>query len=196
MNRERPITGGSALAALVILFLLAGCKGEDTPRTAASDRLPLKTVTSDHGLTPYYHGLIEEYRTVLADDPQNLAATIGLANALYDAGQWTDAIGYYDRALRMNPHNADLVTDKGTCYRNIGMIDEAAREYLRALQIDPTHQNALFNLGIVYSQDKKDRAGAARYWRRLLEIAPNHPQADYIRASLENFRRTVRKGAP
>ena len=180
-------------AALLILVLLGGgCKDQSTAPNA--DRALIEPAVSEHGLTPHYYGLIEEYRSVLAEDPENLAANIALANALYDAGQWKDAIVYYDRSLHINPHNADVITDKGTCYRNLGMIDEAIREYNHALHIDPVHQNALYNLGIVYSHDRKDLPKAINYWERLLDIAPKHPRADYIHASIDGFRRALRKG--
>ncbi len=187
---------GPLVAALLGAALLSGCQGSDVPKTADSGQAPLETVTSDHGLTPYYYGLIEEYRSVLAQDPHNLAANIALGNALYDAGQWREAITYYDQALRLNPHNADVVTDKGTCYRNMGMTEAAVQEYQQALKIDPTHQNALYNLGVLYSHDKKDLAKAIGYWQKLLDIAPKHPQADYINASLANFRRSLKQGRP
>jgi tetratricopeptide (TPR) repeat protein len=156
----------------------------------------LGTVTADHTDIPYYYGLIEEYRSELAEDPDNLAANIALANALYDAGQWREAITYYDRALRLDPRNADVVTDRGTCFRNMGMADEAVAEYHRALKLDPSNQDALYNLGVVYSHDKKDLAKAILFWERLLEIAPKHPQANDIRASIENFRRALKAGTP
>lgn len=197
MSIHLPSYRGAA-AAVLALLLVAGCKGGDAPGTGKDTQAPLETVTSDHGLAPYYYGLIEEYRSVLAEDPHNLAANIGLGNALFDAGQWRDAIKYYDQALRLNPHNADVVTDKGTCYRNLGMTDEALREYEHAITIDPTHQNALYNLGIVYSHEKKNGAKAVYYWQKLLDIAPKHPQADYIHATIDNFRRTLgsRKDTP
>ncbi len=196
MNSERTITGRSAFSVIVGLVLLSGCSGGDAPKTGTGDRRQLSSVASDHGLTPYYYGLVEEYQSVLAGDPDNIAANIGMGNALYEAGQWREAITYYDRALRLDPHNADVITDKGTCYRNLGMYDAAVREYQTALRIDPAHQNALYSLGILYSHDKKNLAKAIEYWNRLLDIAPKHPQADQIHASLDNFRRALRKGAP
>ena len=91
----------------------------------------------------------------------------------------------------LNPHNADVVTDRGTCYRNLGMTDEAVREYHRALRIDETNQNALYSLGVVYSHDKKDLAKAIVFWERLLQVAPKHPRANDIHASIEGFRRAL-----
>ncbi len=197
MTSERSITCSSFIVGCLALAVLSGCSKGDEPKTTAPaiEQTSVEAVTSDHGLAPYYYGLIEEYRSVLAEDPHNLAANIGMGNALYDAGQWRDAIKYYDQSLRLNPHNADVVTDKGTCFRNMAMTDAAVQEYLRALRIDPGHQNALYNLGVVYAHDKKDMVTAMKYWEKLLDIAPKHPQADYIHESLSNFRKSIQKGA-
>jgi tetratricopeptide (TPR) repeat protein len=192
----RTLCRGIAAAGLITLAFAAACKKNELS-SQASDRqnTPIQTATSDHGLSPDYGGLIAEYRSVLAEDPDNLAANIAMANALYDSGQWRDAIPYYDRALQLNPHNADVITDKGTCYRNLGMTDEAVRDYRLALRVEPTHQNALYNLGVVYAYDRKDFAKAITYWERLLEVAPKHPQADYLHSSISGFRRALKKGS-
>ncbi len=195
MRTVRTNTFASAAALLLGLTLLGGCKGGDAPRTTAAARQQPDAAAPGRGNTPFYEGLIQEYGSVLAGDPENLAANIAMANALYDAGRWKEAITYYDHALRLNPHNADVVTDLGTCYRNLGMADDAVREYTRALRIDPAHQSALYNLGVVYARDKKDPARAIRYWERLLKIAPKHPQAPALRSSIADLRRTMRSGA-
>ena len=39
------------------------------------------------------------------------------------------------------------------------------------------HVQSFFNLGIVYAQDKKDNAAAAKAWAHVIEIAPASPQA-------------------
>ena len=82
MNSLRMITVPAAAMVLFGLLLLSGCKNNDVPRTGPAPSGPVDTVASDHGMAPYYYGLIEEYRSVLAEDPHNLAANIGMANAL------------------------------------------------------------------------------------------------------------------
>jgi tetratricopeptide (TPR) repeat protein len=191
----RMIRRGVAVAGLIGLACAAGCKNESASRSSSRQVAPIQSATSDHGLSPHYEGLIEDYGSVLAEDPDNLAANIAMANAFYDAGEWRHAISYYDRALRLNPHNADVITDRATCYRNLGMTDEAVRDYRLALRVEPTHQNALYNLGIVYAHDKKDLSKAIKYWERLLEVAPKYPRADYLRASIDGFRRSLKKGS-
>ena len=176
------------LAALCLgLFAAGGC-GQGEQKSSGRS-------VADKGQSPYYYGLIEEYQTILAGDPHNLAALIALGNAYYDASQWKLAVQYYEKALRLNPYLADVVTDMGTCYRNLGMTDRAIVEYEKALKVEPAHQNALFNLGIVYGYDRKDYARAIAYWEQLLHVAPKHPKAEYLQATMAQFRKAMKQKA-
>ena len=177
---------------LLALTITGGCR--DRQKDAAGpDHHASEQAAAEQNKTPYFYGLIEEYRNVLAEDPHNLAAIIALGNAYFDAGQWKQAIHYNEQALLLDPANADVITDTGTCYRNLGMPDRAIAEYERALRSEPTHQNALFNLGIVYGYDRKNYAMAIRYWERLLHVSPKHPRADYLQANIAQFKKAMRQ---
>src|SRR5512137_1753614 len=177
---------------VVLLCVLAagGCKKDEQKGSG-----PTEHSTAAKGQKPYYYGLIEEYQNVLAGDPHNLAALIALGNAYFDAAQWKLAVQYYEQALRLNPHLADVVTDMGICFRNLGMPDRAITQYEKALTMEPAHQNALFNLGIVYGFDRKDYARAIAYWEQLLHVAPKHSQAEYLQATMAQFKKAMRQGA-
>jgi tetratricopeptide (TPR) repeat protein len=142
---------------------------------------------------PYYSGLIEEYRKILAEDPNNLAAITALGNAYFDNGQWKEAITIYERALLINPGDADVRTDLGTAYRNTGMTDRALAEYRTALEHDPGHLNARYNTGVVYASNKNNYKEAIRIWEDLLKIAPNYPQAEQMRSMIMTFNKTPKK---
>jgi tetratricopeptide (TPR) repeat protein len=176
--------------AVLCVFAAGGCRNNEQKPSGRADR-----PVAEKGQTPYYYGLIEEYQNVLAGDPHNLAAFIALGNAYSDAAQWQLAAQYYEQALRLNPHLADVVTDMGTCYRNLGMPDRAITQYEKALTIEPTHQNALFNLGIVYGFDRKEFARAIAYWEQLLHVSPKHPQAEYLQATMAQFRKAMKQKA-
>lgn len=173
------------VAAAVILALLSGCTGADGKKNQPAKTKDAKQETSQQ---PYYYGLIEEYRTILEEDPHNRAATIALGNAFFDSGNWKEAIAYYERAVRLEPHDPDILTDLGTCYRNIGLPDRAIEQYRRALQYNPGHLNARYNLGVVYAYDKKDHARAVREWEELLRIAPGFRHADMMRQAIKSFK--------
>jgi len=179
------------LALLLSLTALSGCSRSDegaskAGKDGAQESRELKE--------PYYHGLIKEYQTLLAQDPNNLAATIALGNAYFDSGEWNEAVTYYRRALQVDPKNADVRTDMGTSFRNMGMHKRALVEYRHALKHDPSHQNARYNMGIVYAYDIKDYHAAIRVWNSLLKFSPNHPRADQMRSCIITFKKVTQKG--
>lgn len=191
--RISSLAAPALLAAVAAFFpLVAGCKagGQQTGGEAIGSR----DGSGEKEQGPFYGGLIEEYRAMLAADPKNVATTIALANALYDAGRWQEAIRVYERALTLKQDDADVITDMGTCYRNLGMPGKALREYERALKINSSHQNALFNMGLVCAYDMKDHGKAIAAWQRLLKSAPNHPKAVYVRSTIEAFRKARQGG--
>ena len=177
------------------MALLLSCQKQE-PRKTAPD-LP---VTEHAGppvthQPPDYHGLIREYRTLLAEDPGNLAALIGLGNTYYDIGQWQSAATIYQHALARDPRNADVHTDRGTALRNLGMPDQAIAEYQRALTLDSSHLDARYNLGIVYAYDKKDANAAIRTWEELLRLSPNYRNAEYVRRKITALHQKLHTGA-
>jgi cytochrome c-type biogenesis protein CcmH/NrfG len=183
--------------ALLLLgaLVLGSCRGGDQAAPAGGSGVKAPSGQAEQQLAPSVRGVIEEHRSVLAKDPHNLAAIIGLGNALYESGSWGEAVLAYEQALRIDPHSAEVLTDMGTCYRNLGMYSEAVKAFDKALAFEPTNQDALFHLGAIYAYDRKDRAKAIAVWDRLLHVAPKHPRADEIRSAVERFRADERQGA-
>jgi tetratricopeptide (TPR) repeat protein len=192
MDRRMMLKTIVLAGVFLALTVTGGCRKQEKdaagPGQHASER-----AAAEQSRTPYYYGLIEEYQSVLAGDPHNLAAIIALGNAYYDAGQWKQAVRHYEQALMLDPANADVITDMGTCYRNLGSPDRAIAEYERALKRDPMHQNTLFNLGVVHGYDRKEYATAIRYWEQLLHVSPKHPRADYLQANIAQFKKAMRQ---
>jgi tetratricopeptide (TPR) repeat protein len=180
------------VAASVFLALFTGCRNDDVKKPTAVPTAAAHAPKSE-ALTPYYYGLIEEYRTILAEDPNNLAAVLALGNAYFDSGQWQEAIHMYERALAIDPRSADVHTDMGTAYRNMGRPDRALAEYRRALDLEPGHVEARYNLGVVYAYDVKNYTQAINEWEQLLRVAPNHPHADTIRMTIAAFKNARKK---
>jgi tetratricopeptide (TPR) repeat protein len=133
---------------------------------------------------PYYPGLIEEYRFLLAEDPHNFAALVALGNAYFDNGNWKKAVEVYHNALLIVPRDADVHSALGTAYRNLGLIDRSLDEYRLALKYEPGHLDTRYRMGDVYAYDKRDYGHAVRVWSELLRLAPNYPGAERIRANI------------
>jgi len=57
-------------------------------------------------------------------------------------------------------------------YRRSGQPRKAIEKFDKAVAVDPKHETARFNKGIVLMHDLGDRDGAIRTWEDLLEINP------------------------
>ena len=190
MNLQTFKTRALILALFLAIISLPGCSPSDEGASQAGKD---NAQEAEELKEPYYHGLIKEYTSLLAQDPNNLAATIALGNAYFDSGEWNEAVTYYTRALQVDPKNANVRTDMGTSFRNMGMHKRALAEYRHALKHDPSHQNARYNMGIIYAYDIKDYHAAIRVWEHLLKFSPNHPRADQMRSCIITFKKVTRK---
>jgi tetratricopeptide (TPR) repeat protein len=135
-------------------------------------------------------------RSLLMADPKNLAALIELGNLYYDQGQFAQAVEWYGKALEIAPRNPNVRTDRGTSYWNINRPDEAIVEFKKSLQVDPEHQQTLYNLGLVYLQGKNNVAEAKKAWQTLLKVNPNHPNHADIERQLASMPAPPPIGAP
>lgn len=110
----------------------------------------------------------------LQKDPANPDLLAKIGNVYYDTQQYSVAIDYYQRALKVKPTDASVRTDMATAYWYTGSPDTAISEFNRALADEPNKPNSLFNLGVVQWQGKMDINGALATWQRLLDTNPNY----------------------
>jgi len=131
-----------------------------------------------------YHDRIQANLKLVEADPKNQEAWIALGNDYFDLQQAQNSVDAYAKALALAPDNPDVLTDQGVMYRQLGSFDKAIANFKRAAAINPRHLQSTFNLGIVYAQDKKDAATAAKIWAKVIEIDPSSPQAAQARQFL------------
>jgi tetratricopeptide (TPR) repeat protein len=174
--------------------LLLGCKNVDATSTLPPPVAGGHSQNPGQSREPDYAGLIEEYQSMLQEDPRNLAAVIALGNAYFNNRRWSDAIRLYEQSLVINPRNAEVRANMGTAYRYVGKPDRAIIEYRQAVTIDPGHMDARYNMGAVYAFDLKQYKTAIRLWEDLLRFAPTYPLAADMRAFMEAFRKALEKG--
>lgn len=68
-------------------------------------------------------------------------------------GNYADAISCYNEVLRIDPLAADGLVNRGNTYKEIGRVNEAIQDYVRAINIRPAMAEAHANLASAY----KDR---------------------------------------
>ncbi len=105
-------------------------------------------------------------------NPEDVQAWIQLGNLYFDSENFEKAINAYQESLALKPDNADVLTDVGVMYRRSGKPAEAVKAFDKAIAVDPRHEVARFNKGIVLMHDLNDIAGAMRSWEELVAVNP------------------------
>ena len=136
---------------------------------------------------PLDESRVQSLTTILNSDPNNAGATAQLANTYFDAERYTDAITWYEKALKLDPDNPDVSTDLGVCYYYTNRADEALKQFEHSLRVNPKHVKTLLNQGIVLAFGKQDLQGAEAAWRKVVEIAPNSDEGRAAQRGLEGI---------
>ena len=121
----------------------------------------------------------------LKTSPDDFSTIVQAANLYYDGRQYPEAVKYYQLAVKIQPTNADVLTDLGTSLWYTGDADGAIAEFQTALKYRPDHPGTLFNLGIVRWQGKLDPKGAVQAWEELLRRNPDYPQKQMVQEYID-----------
>lgn len=106
-------------------------------------------------------------------DPKNAGLLVQIATIYQASHQFKEASGYFEKALKTDPKNLSARTQMASCLYYSGDVDGAIDQLNQALKYNPIDANALFNLGMIKYQGKKDPAGAIVVWQKLLKTNPN-----------------------
>jgi Tfp pilus assembly protein PilF len=126
---------------------------------------------------------INRLRALVEQNPNDRDALRQLANLNYDIANWPRAQELYERYLKLDPDNPDVLTDLGITLRSQGQLDRALELFRRAEQLKPDHWQARFNEIVVLAFDRKDFASAERALAELERKAPGN--ADVQRLAQE-----------
>jgi len=124
--------------------------------------------------------LLAELRT----DPNNAGLLKQVAKIYESTHQFREASDYYNKALDINPKDVPTRTEMASCMYYNGDVDGALRQLQESLKYDPTDINALYNLGMIKWQGKKDTAGALAAWEKLLQEHPNFDRRSIVERSI------------
>lgn len=125
------------------------------------------------------------------------------ALALYSKGideakkeNYKKAIGYYERAVKIDPEFAFAWDNMGICYRKLDNYDKAIEAYQKSLEIDPQGLLPLQNIAIAY-QYKKEYSKAIEAYERLAAVDKDNPEVFYgIGNIYTNFLQDFEKALP
>lgn len=174
------------LFGIIVGYLIATQQGATASAATAGPAPSASAPAASSNAPAINEQELQAYRDILKNDPKNARAATELANRLYDAGRYSEAIVYYRQALAVDPKNIAVSTDLATAIWYTGDADGALAQFGQSLAIDPTHAQTLFNVGIVKSQGKNDSKGAVEAWEKLLAANPGYPEAERVRRLLND----------
>ncbi len=169
----------SLVVGLAIGYLFRGSQSPAAPAQPAANAQPAAPAGAMGGHTPS----LEEMKQMadkkaapllekLRGDPNNGDLLIQVGNIYKSTHQFKDAVGYYDKALQVDPKNVPIRTEMASCLYYDGDVDGAISQLQQALRYDPKDANSLFNLGMIKWRGKQDSKGAVAAWQQLLKSNP------------------------
>lgn len=198
MKKETVVTAVTAVVFLVVGFLLGyiyqahqqgGSQATATISTTGSAGGTAQGANTQ-GLPPGHPPLdiastIKTLEDQAAQNPQDPQPPLMLANLLYDNQRFQEAVGWYEKALKLDPSNVNARTDLGTAYFSLGRPQDALAEYKKSLKVDPRHEPTIFNMIIVEMEGTHDLAAARAAWNKLHAMNPNYKGLDELKEKLD-----------
>ena len=118
------------------------------------------------------HQNILKLEAEVTANPEDFQAWRQLGNLYYDHNEPEKAIAAYTKSLEFHSGDANILTDLGVMYRRTKQPQKAIETFNMAIQMDPVHEPARFNKGIVFLYDLNKPADAIASWEELLKINP------------------------
>ena len=89
----------------------------------------------------------------------------------YLAGYHTDAIAYYESAVKQKPASVEPKLGYSYPAYAIGNLDNVIAQYKKILELDPQNTKVIFNLASIYYY-KNDFKNALPYWEKMVALYP------------------------
>jgi cytochrome c-type biogenesis protein CcmH len=168
----------ATLAAAVLVVAGAGYAWTGSPglalgtaSTAAANAEPASPHDSND---MQFAAAVEKLAAKLETQPDNAEGWAMLARSYSRLGRFGEAVPAYAKAVALNGNDANLLADyaDALAVNNDRKIEgEPLKLVERALKLEPENPKALALAGTA-AFDRKDYAGAVRYWEKLAEVAP------------------------
>lgn len=132
-----------------------------------------------------YDDAIASFQKVLDQDPANSAALVGMGDALVGQGKLDEAVSYFEKAIDQTQDEV-IPFNVAEIYFNQGKADKAIQYYKLAAERKPDWPEPYLKLGFAYL-NTGDMASARASFEKVLEVAPDSPQAAAAKQTLASL---------
>jgi len=142
--------------------------------------------------------LLKEFR----NNPRNINLLFDISNYYFDNDDYTSAIKFLNKILKIDPENEEAFLNLGIIYGKLALEDitldeywedhtdeenlfeNAIKNYLNCIEINPKNKTAYNNLAVIYDAlDWNDKA--KEMIEKSLEIDPNQKELKEMLDELE-----------
>ena len=81
---------------------------------------------------------------------------------------WKDSLTLWSKTLMNSPNSNIAHGSLGRAYQDLGRLEEAIREYKKAIEIFPDDYKAYYNLGVIYDRQGALKEAVANYKRTIV----------------------------
>ncbi len=129
------------------------------------------------------------------EDPRDTTARLDMGAVLLRAGAYSKAEEQYRAIVKVSPDDVDAAVGLAAALRgqtdaqHPAKLEEARLLLEHALEREPHHVSALFNLGVLYTEYLKKPQDGKPYFKRFLDDAPDgHPARPEAERYLNNVK--------
>jgi len=94
------------------------------------------------------------------------------------SNNYKEAISAFNKAVDLNPNNAEAYSNRGLAYNNLGNYEMAIRDYERAIFLKPKYAQAYYLLGIAH-KNTGDIKQAIQSYEQSIDADPLFAEAYY-----------------
>jgi tetratricopeptide (TPR) repeat protein len=97
-------------------------------------------------------------------------------NTYHKLNQYEEAIEDYNKAIELNPKNAEAYNNRGNAHSELNKHEEAIEDFNKAIELDPKYAEAYNNRGNAYYELNKHEE-AIEDFNKAIELNPNFAAA-------------------
>lgn len=172
------VPAAGVLVALAALSTLAGCASRGKPYQGPSTVEERLERGSKLLAAKDYPSAIREFEGVLAVEPDNLRAHLGLGLTYLHTTYYEGAAGQFSRALSIDENSAEAHYGMGAVKFQQGDLAGAEPHFARAIEIYPDYALAHYSLGVIWER-KGDDVRAQEYYEQAVLADPGLREAQF-----------------
>lgn len=96
------------------------------------------------------------------------------------------ALEVYERALILQPNDAEALTGLGFCYMDLDAAPAAIQEFTKAVAANSRYSDAHLGLGEAY-RARNQKRDAVKHYQRYLDLAPDGAEAEVAKRALKDL---------